>query len=295
MSCFLNDFKKEIHARKDANVFFIATYGKDGVHTEALCSTNPCQNVYSIAKAFVVTAIGLLVDQGKLLTNELLTDLLADELPATYHDVWKKTSVEMLLLHKVGLEKGFLDIDCKDANTFGKDYLSFVLNAPIREDFDGTESTYTDAAYYLLSRIVEKRAGIPTDKFLWEHLFHPLHFREAAWSHCPMGHTIGATGLYIRIEDLIKLGMLYLNRGVYEGKRILSENWVDTVLSNGYELKLQKNGISYGKGGMRGQMLMILPHCHRAVAWLGCGNNSFCDFVAEYFSQDAHPIKARTK
>lgn len=284
MSQFLQDFKKEILAREGANVFFIAEYGGDGIHAESLLATNPCQNIYSIAKAFTVTAVGLLVDRGQLSTDEILTDLLSDELPTTYHPVWKKTSVEMLLLHKVGLEKGFLDIDCRDASSFGTDYLSFVLNAPIREDFDGTTATYTDAAYYLLSRIVEKRAGMPLDDFLWRHLFAPMKFREAAWSHCPMGHAMGATGLYLRIEDLIKLGALYLDRGVYEGERILSESWVDTVLSKGYELKLQKNGKTYGKGGMRGQMLMLLPHCHRAVAWLGCGNNSFGDFVAEYFS-----------
>ena len=109
MSDFLSAFQKEILAREGANVFFIAEYGADGIQTKALCTTNPCQNIYSIAKAFVVTAIGLLVDRGLLSTDELLTDLLADELPANYHSIWKKTSVERLLLHRVGLEKGFLD------------------------------------------------------------------------------------------------------------------------------------------------------------------------------------------
>ena len=284
MSQFLQDFKKEILQHADANVFFIAEYSENGIQTETLCSTNPCQNIYSIAKAFVVTAIGLLVDRGLLSTQEILTDLLADELPEAYHPVWKKTSVEMLLLHKVGLAKNFLDIDSQNATAFGCDYLAYILNAPIREDFDGIQSTYTDAAYYLLSRIVEKKAGMPLDNFLWEHLFAPMKFREAAWSHCPMGHAMGATGLYLRIEDLIKLGALYLNRGVYDGQRILSERWVDTVFSKGYELKLQPDGITYSKGGMRGQRLMILPHCHRAIAWLGCGNNDFREFVAEYFS-----------
>ena len=284
MSDFLSAFQKEILDREGANVFFIAEYGEDGIQTQSLCTTNPCQNVYSIAKAFVVTAVGLLVDRGRLSTNEILTDILANELPATYHPVWKRTSVEMLLLHKVGLTKNFLDIDGQDATAFGRDYLSYVLNAPIHADFDGTTATYTDAAYYLLSRIVEKRAGMPLDDFLWKHLFAPMKFREAAWSHCPMGHAMGATGLYLRIEDLIKLGALYLNHGVYEGRRLLSEGWVDTVLSKGYELKLQKNGKAYGKGGMRGQRLMLLPHSHRVVAWLGCGNNAFGDFVAEYFS-----------
>ena len=51
MSQFLQDFKKEIQRHADANVFFIAEYGEDGMQAEALCTTNPCQNIYSIAKA----------------------------------------------------------------------------------------------------------------------------------------------------------------------------------------------------------------------------------------------------
>ena len=233
MSKFLDDFKKEIESREKANVFFIAEYHNGKIEKKELAHTNPCQDTYSVSKAFVVTAIGLLVDRGLLTTDEILTDILADELPATYNEVWTKTTVDMLLLHKVGLSGGFLDIDCFDATQFGDDYLAYILNAPINEDFDLEKSTYTDAAFYLLSRIVEKRAGMGTDNFLWKHLFYPTGCREAAWSHCPKGHVMGATGLYIRVEDMVKHGMIYLNGGMYEDKRILSKEWVDTVIEKG--------------------------------------------------------------
>ena len=282
MSKFLDDFIAEIATREKANVFFIGEY-KDGViETRQLQRTNPCQDTYSVSKSYVVTAIGLLVDRGLLRTDEILTDILADELPATYNEVWAKTTVHMLLLHKVGLKGGYLDIDCFDANQFGDDYLADVLNAPIADDFDLEKSTYTDAAFYLLSRIVEKRAGMGTDNFLWQHLFYPTGCREAAWAHCPKGHVMGATGLYIRVEDLVKHGMIYLNGGMYEGKRILSEEWVKTVIENGYELKPSSEGKAYGKGGMRGQKMMVVPAKNRVVAWLGCGDNGFTDWVANY-------------
>ena len=121
-----------------------------------------------------------------------------------------------------------------------------------------------------------------TDNFLWKHLFYPTGCREAAWSHCPKGHVMGATGLYIRVEDMIRHGMIYLNGGMFEGKRILSEEWVKTVIDNGYELKSCGGGKAYGKGGMRGQKMMVVPGEDRVVAWLGCGDNGFTDFVANY-------------
>ena len=65
---------------------------------------------------------------------------------------------------------------------------------------------------------------------------------------------------------MLKLGILYLNKGIWRGTRILSEEWIDTVLERGYELSPKGDGW-YGKGGMRGQMLAIHPTLGRAVAW----------------------------
>jgi len=77
--------------------------------------------------------------------------------------------------------------------------------------------------------------------FCRENIFQPLGFREAAWGCCPPEHAIGATGLYIRVNDMIKLGAVYLNCGTYRGKRILSEGWVKTVLAGQYEFASYKS------------------------------------------------------
>ena len=146
------------------------------------------------------------------------------------------------------------------------DYLSLVLRHPL--DYDpGTREVYSDAAFYLLSRAVGRVLGEPMDNFLLRELFTPLGFQEVAWSHCPHGSPMGATGLYIRAQDMVKLGELYLRGGVWNGKRILSEDWVALALREGYEPRPVGKG--YGKGGMNGQMLYVCPGSERVIAWHG--------------------------
>lgn len=288
MSKFLEDVTSFIK-KNGYNIFTVAEI-KDGGDAECvrLIETNLCQNSYSVAKAFVVTAIGLLCDRGLLSTDELVTDILADEITdMTRSEMdarWNSVTVDMSLRHQLGLPKNFLDIDLDDMYTYGADYLAYMLTYPLVRDH-GQERTYTDGAYYLLARIAEKRAGKRLDLFLWDELFFKLGFQEVAWSCCPMGHVMGATGLYIRTLDMVKLGSLYLDGGVYKGHRILSEEWVRTVLERGYELRSNGFGDSYSKGGMYGQLLAVFPSQKRVVACHGYGfkeRSELLKFVSEY-------------
>ena len=70
-----------------------------------------------------------------------------------------------------------------------------------------------------------------------------------------------------------------MDGGVWKGQRILSKQWVDKVRSSGYELKPVGVGEAFGKGGMRGQMLLIIPESDRIVAWQGCVTNPSTDLV----------------
>ena len=265
MSKFLEYAKEEILASGDNFISIAEIIGNSDPETIEIRKNNPCQDVYSVAKAFVVTAIGMCVDRGLLKVTDTVTDALGKSCPETYHEYWEETTVHNLLLHQIHVPSS-LDIDSLDANEFGEDYLSYFMNLECLGK-PGGERRYTDGAFYVLSRIVEEKVGETTDNFLWRELFFPLGFREAAWSHCPKGHVIGATGLYIRVGDMAKLGAIYLNGGTYKGKRYISEEWVNTTLSNGYELRPIGIGSSYCKGGMYGQQLMVIPEEQRVVSW----------------------------
>ena len=88
----------------------------------------------------------------------------------------------------------------------------------------------SDAAYYLVSRLVSHLAGERTSDYLNRKLFQPLKVREVAWSCCPHNYPIGATGLYLSAYDMVKLPALYLEGGMWDGKRVLSQAWINKVI-----------------------------------------------------------------
>ena len=232
------------------------------IEHERLCR---CQNVYSVAKAFTMTAIGILYDKGLVSMDEKITDILKDELPDGMDERWRLCTVEMALQHRIGLPGGFLDIDVYPISTFGKDFLSYMLTYPL-EYTPGEGRAYTDGAFYLLGRIVAKKSGMGLDEFLWRELFFDLGVQEAAWSHCPMGYAMGATGLYMHSEDIVKLGALYLCGGVWNGKRLLSEEWCRIAPDRGYAFAWDFSHVMYSKGGMYGQDLVVYPSQGIAMA-----------------------------
>lgn len=254
-------------AQRGSGTFYKITLFEKGEHqTAVLTPANGAQNSYSIAKAFTVTAIGMLVDQNLLQTDEKVCDILRKFLPPDMDPAWEQMTVHHLLTHSAGFAGGYLDIDASNhVPIAGKDYLGYLLSTQLQY-LPGTQSRYSDAAFYLLSRIFTAKCGEKMDDFLLRRLFYPLEFREMAWSKCPMGYPMGATGLYVYTEDLVKLGELYLNGGLYHGKRLLSEDWVETVLREEYEFSKTAGG-GYGKGGMYGQMLIFYPKQNRVVAY----------------------------
>ncbi len=284
MSRFLEDFEKFIRDNNGRVTSIAEMTGDNTPERVEIAESNACQNIYSVSKVYSVTAVGILCDRGLLSVDETVTDILGDECPAGYDPYWEQTTVDMLMRHMIGYPGGF-DTDVFDASHYDPDYLKEIMLKKWTCPPD-TERHYNDAGYYIISRIVNKRAGKPLFAFCWENIFLPLGFREAAWSCCPQGHAIGATALYIRTDDMIKIGGVYLNKGMYQGKRIVSEKWVNKVLERRYEFS--PNGIrdSYNKGGMNGQNLLVIPSENRVVGWQGYdihpGGPDLTKFAAEY-------------
>lgn len=221
-----------------------------------LIPDNNCKNMYSMSKAFTMTAAGMLYDDGLLAVSETMLDVFGDESLFSEEPKWRDVTIDNALTHKTGITRGYLDIDEDNVDAYGtKDYLGIVFNHKI-EGVTGETYQYSDAAYYLLSRVVSKKCGKSVCDYLLDRLFNPMNFREVAWSVCPYGYNIGASGLYIRSDDAVKLAQLYLEKGVCNGKRLLSEEWVDIAIERGYAFTTvleEKRG--YQKTGANGQKL----------------------------------------
>ena len=287
MNRFLTDFEAFIQTQPFRIIRLSEVQGDGEIETFAMTKAGACQNTYSVAKTFVMTGIGLLWDRGLISLDEKLTDILREDIsPETEAKMdprWDLTTVEMALTHRIGLPTGFLDIDVCDAAAFGEDYLAYTLTYPLLYT-PGTDEKYTDCAFYLLSRVAAKKAGMTLDRFLWRELFYPLGFREAAWSCCPHGHPVGGTGLYIGAQDMVKLGMIYRSGGLYRGRRILSEEWVRMAAAREFAFDWDPERRVYFKGGMYGQKLLVAPEQDRVVALqaFGADSDAVMKWVRDY-------------
>ncbi len=265
--------------RRNMNLYDLALITENGVEELNFQPCNACNNSYSVTKAFVATAAGLLWERGQLDLDEPVTDILS--IGQAADEKWNRVTMRHALTHTMGIAHGYLDIDVEDIYSYGtEDFLEVVFREPLPHE-PGTFYKYSDAAYYLAARVVEQAAGEPVDSFLMRELLLPMKVQEAAWSRCPQNHPIGATGLYIRARDMVKLGWLYANDGLYEGRRLISSGWIAEEAKDELAFKPHGSG-ARGKGGMYGQMLMFSPEKKYAAAWHSFTTDKRADGLGEF-------------
>lgn len=271
----MNSYMEKLAAfilNKNFNVYNIAVIEGDG--EPQVLRMQPCNKLndtYSSAKAFCVTAVGMLYDRGLLKPEDRIVDIFREELPEGMDPRWEKATLHMLMKHQAGFGGRYLDIDRADSHQYGEDWLKSCLTVPL-DYTPGEGGRYSDASYYLVARAVEKAAGEDINLFLSHELFVPAKFEQWAWSTDPQGHPHGGSCIYLTTGDYAKLGAIYMNGGTYRGHRYLSEEWVRIVLERGYEMKPLMEGTEvYGKGGMHGQKLAVQPGARRVVAVHGHG------------------------
>jgi CubicO group peptidase (beta-lactamase class C family) len=79
-----------------------------------------------------------------------------------------------------------------------------------------------------LSELLQKVTGIRTDRYAQEKLFGALGIADALWVYSPLNIPQTGGGLRLSSRDLLKIAQLYLNRGSWQGTRIVDESWVRT-------------------------------------------------------------------
>lgn len=282
-----------VEIAKEYNVpAYAVTVIRDGVsETARINPANDCNDIYSISKNFTATAIGMLCDRGMLSVDDTIYDILSPLYP-DMPTVWKDCTVAHVLYQTTGIEHGFLDIDCEDARSFGADWLHYTLFDRAPTVKPGTLYRYSDSNFYLLSRVFAQAAGEKMMDFMQREFFVPLEFQGQAWAVCPDGHAMGGTGLFIRVPDMAKLGQLYLGGGVWEGKRILSEQWcaeatrlrtpVDERRGYGYSFWCElAHPTEFHCGGMNGQAIRIYPEKKLVIAWQA---HDYNDMIGHFFA-----------
>lgn len=244
----------------------------EGVREKVLLPTAGAHNCYSISKSVTGCGIGILENEGKLKDTDPVMKYLEEFFPAGYDKKWEEVTIRDVMLHKTGWEDDAnIDIDTMDFWKQGReDFLLHALSQPIIHEPGKGPFIYTDTNYYMIGRIIEKVTGVTAGAFLHERMFNPMHFRGHAWGVCPKGHTIGGSGLFLRTKDLARYCYMLACDGEYEGKQILTPEWIEKARGEkggyGYGFHNSGDGRWFATFGMYAQCGFVFPSTKSALA-----------------------------
>jgi CubicO group peptidase (beta-lactamase class C family) len=228
------------------------------------------QQIYSMSKSFTSTAIGLAVSEGLLTVDEPVIKFFPDLLPNEISDNLAALKVRHLLSMSVGHAKDSILI--LEASPAGVPWEKTFLSLPVVFK-PGSQFMYNSGASFMLSAIIKKLTGQTAHEYLRPRLYQPLDITNTTWGENWEGINMGASHLRMPTEDLAKFGQLYLQKGQWNKKQVISEKWVTEAsskqISNGHNDSSWGYGYGYQfwlnpPGGFRadgayGQYSIILP------------------------------------
>ena len=165
------------------------------------------------------------------------------------------------------------------------DWVEYVINLPMAAE-PGKVWVYNSGVTQLLSHLFKQVTGRTVDDYAAEYVFRPMGI-PYHWKHSPTGLPDTEGGLYVSAADLAKIGLLYLNAGKWEGKQIVSPEWVKASLTTnlivkdegekwkyGFQWWLQRWGRSpsqyaWAARGFGGQQLRVVPEYDLIVVFTG--------------------------
>ncbi len=182
--------------------------------------------MFSIAKTFTALAIGILCDQSRLSLEDRIVDFFPEKITGTPHPYLAALTIREMLMMRT----------CYTQTTYDKFDLSsdwvgsFFTGHPDKKS--GTVFHYDTGAAHVLAALVEKITGMELLDFLRTSLSDLALSPESYMIKDGQGVSMGGTGLLATTEDLLKIGILLLQKGEYNGRQLISREFVKAATSN---------------------------------------------------------------
>ena len=190
----------------------------------------------SISKSITSLCIGIAIDQGLI---KSLDEPIGQYFPEyeNYFDAQKR---QITIKHLLTMTAGFEwneDVSYRDLKNselqmdVSSDPIKYILSRPITSP-PGTKWNYNGGESQLLAQIILKASGMAIDKFAEKNLFKPLGINKDEWLTLKENMPAAASGLRLRSRDLLKIGLLYMDNGLWQGKQIVDKEWTNISLSS---------------------------------------------------------------
>lgn len=169
------------------------------------------------------------------------------------------------------------------------DWVGLVLDRPMAKA-PGTAFNYDSGTWQLVSAILAKRANVDTLTYARDKLFAPLGITDVTWRRDPQGLPIGDYGLFMQPHVMAKIGYFYLRHGAWEGRQLITPEWVDRTFSAQVEMGF--GTFRYANGwwtlpdrhadlavGFLRQLVIVLPDSDVVAVVTGPGNYPFTQLI----------------
>ena len=252
-----------------------AVYGllvqEEGETVLALGDCTARHPVYSATKSFTATAAGMLQDAGKWSVDDPLAAYLPREavegMTPERREAFRLLPISRFLTMSV---PGY------PFRPEGEDWLAFALSCPA--EYAGAPAfSYSNIPAYLVGLAAGNAAGEPLSDYLRRELLVPLGIESPVFRTDPQGRFYGATGMELSVEELSRLGRLYMQDGLWNGKRLFSGSWaeaavrpqIDAGKGQGYGYFFWTGSQDFSVSGKWGQKCLVYPGRKLIISWEG--------------------------
>lgn len=263
-----DEFVADIEKNK-WNVFGVEVY-EDSVLTHSYADTTEVlHEIYSCTKSILSIAFGVAYDRGLVEPQKCVLEYLPEENVAKMLPKQKEAFFK-LTLHRLLT----MSVDGFPFRPEGDKWLDYCLNCEV-ENPDERVFNYSNINCYLIGVVLTQVLGRDLGEFIVEEIFKPLNITNYVLQYSPEGFFYGASGIKLCVHDLSKFGLLMSNEGVYEGKRILSKEYVKLATSvqqmnreGGYGYYFWKYRDGFSINGKWKQKCYCLPNRKLIVTYL---------------------------
>ena len=232
-------------------------------------------HLYSLSKSFTSISVGIARDMGLLDVNEKMIDIFPECVPEEISE----NLAEMTLGDVLSMQSGH-EVCHLDKMRFSENAVKTFLAMPVVYK-PGTTFIYSTGGTCVCGAAVEKRSGMKLGDFMDKYLLSKLGIPSPHYLTTADGTHTGGIGIFLSAEELFRMGMLMLGKGVYNGQRIVSEDWCnravqpiadnscngtpDWVAGYGYQFWVNAEGGFRGDGAY-GQLCVVLPKEDTVIA-----------------------------
>lgn len=206
--------------------------------------------LHSCTKSVMSALIGIAIDQGYIENvNVPVVEFFPDKQIENMDPGMAEVTIKDLLTMQTGIHS-------QDSFLYGyrglfatmrtDDWVAHILSLPMDME-PGVRFDYSNLSSFLLSAIIQEATGMDTLSYAQKNLFDSLGIEDVQWEYSPQGIGIGWARMWVKPHDMAKFGMLYLQKGQWDGKQVIPAAWVEESLTpfaypRNYEDILDENG-----------------------------------------------------